>query len=454
MSEDPATAAPPGASVTNDELAAFTRPETAGRPRVLVVGAGFGGLMVAKTLAREPVEVLVVDRSNHHLFQPLLYQVATAGLSPADIATPIRSILSGQANALSLLGDVVDVDDAARRIEVKTETGRRMLHYDWLVLATGASHAYFGRDEWAPFAPGLKNIDDATAIRRRLLLAFERAEWTDSAEERRALQTVVVVGGGPTGVEMAGSIAFLTQRTLRNDFRRIDTTGTRVVLIEAGPRVLASFPVHLSERAARQLRRIGVEVRVGQPVTECDADGVVVGDERIDASTVIWAAGVQASPVADWLKLPADAVDRARRVRVTPDFSVPGHPHVFVIGDAATVTDTAGVQVPGVAPGAKQAGIHVGRLIASRVSGRAEPPPFRYRNWGNLATIGKNAAVADLGWLELHGAPAWYFWGLIHVAYLVDFRSRLTVMVNWIWTLLTSRTGARLITGSDTHGTH
>ena len=447
MSVESASASSVDPSV--DELAPFEQPDTAGRPRVIVVGAGFGGLMVARTLGGEPVEVLVIDRRNHHLFQPLLYQVATAGLSPADIATPIRSILSRQANALCLLGEVADVDDRQHQIQVDTETGRRTLYYDWLVLATGASHAYFGHDEWAAFAPGLKTIDDATAIRRRLLRAFERAEWTDDVEARRPLQTVVVVGGGPTGVEMAGSIAFLTQDTLRHDFRRIDPTRSRVVLIEAGPRILSSFPVHLSAKAERQLRRVGVEVRVGEAVTQCDEHGVVVGGERIEARTVIWAAGVQASPVADWLKLPPEDIDRARRVKVTSDFSVPGRPHVFVIGDAATVTDAAGVEVPGVAPGAKQAGIHVGRLIASRVCGRAEPPPFRYRNWGNLATIGKNAAVADLGWLEMHGPPAWYFWGLVHVAYLVDFRSRLTVMVNWIWTLVTSRTGARLITGSD-----
>ncbi|MFT4174992.1 MAG: NAD(P)/FAD-dependent oxidoreductase, partial [Rhodocyclaceae bacterium] len=329
--------------------------------RVVIVGAGFGGLSAAKGLARDAVDIVVVDRRNHHLFQPLLYQVATAGLSPADIAAPIRSILSGQDNATIVLGEVCAVDTVNKIVH--DEAGQR-IGYDYLILATGARHAYFGRDDWEPYAPGLKTIEDATAIRHRLLVAFERAEMTPDDDERHRLLTIVIVGGGPTGVEMAGATAELARTALAADFRHIDPRQARILLVEAGPRILTTFPEHLSAKATRALEKLGVEVRVGARVTECDEDGVVVNGERIRAGTIVWGAGVQASPVAAWLGVTGD---RAGRVPVQGDFSVAGAPDVFVIGDAAQLSDATGRPVPGVAPAAKQAGAHVARVIAARL---------------------------------------------------------------------------------------
>jgi NADH dehydrogenase FAD-containing subunit len=412
------------------------------RPRIVIVGAGFGGLSAAKALARAPVEVTVIDRTNYHLFQPLLYQVATAGLSPADIAAPIRGILRRQANARVVLGRVTGVDLERRTVML----GSERVPYDTLVLATGARHAYFGHDDWEPCAPGLKRIDDATAIRRRILLAFELAEASGDAAEQRRLLNFAVIGGGPTGVEMAGAIVELARRALARDFRRIDPRAARVVLIEAGPRLLPAFPESLSAAARRMLEHLGVEVRLGQAVTGCDPAGVAIGGEHLPAATVIWAAGVAASPAGKWL---AAERDRAGRVKVAPDLTLPGHPEVFVIGDTALVLDDQGRPVPGIAPAAKQQGKHVAAAILARLRGDAAPRPFRYRHLGNLATIGRKAAVADFGWIRLTGWVAWLLWGIVHVFFLIGFRNRIVVMVNWLWAYLTFDPGARLITGAE-----
>jgi NADH dehydrogenase len=406
----------------------------------VIVGAGFGGLAAATGLGKAPVEVTVIDRRNHHLFQPLLYQVATAGLSPADIAQPIRAILGYQSNASALLGRVIGVDHAAREVL----TGDRRVAYDYLIVATGARHAYFGHDEWEAIAPGLKSIEDATDIRRRILLAFERAEAASDPDERRALLTFVLVGGGPTGVELAGAIAELAKRALTADFRSIDSRQTRVVLVEAGPRLLPVMPERLSAKAKRALERLGVEVRLGQPLTGCDAEGAMLGDEKIAARTILWAAGVAASPAASWLEAEKD---RAGRVKVEPDLTLPGHPEIFVIGDTAAATDAAGKPLPGIAPAAKQAGEYVARVIRARAAGRAAPPPFHYRHLGNLATIGRHAAVADFGWLRLSGRLAWLLWGAVHIFFLIGFRNRIVVLLDWLWSYLTFQRGARLITG-------
>jgi NADH dehydrogenase len=429
----PAAAASPGAPTA--------AAAGAGRlPRVVIVGAGFGGLAAATALKRAQVQLTVIDRRNYHLFQPLLYQVATAGLSPADIAQPIRSILRRQRNTRVLLGRVTDVDLDAREVLI----GERRVPYDFLVVATGARHAYFGRDEWEPFAPGLKKIEDATDIRRRILLAFEQAETAEEADERRRLLNFVIVGGGPTGVEMAGAIAELAKRALAADFRNVDPRQARVLLIQSGPRLLPAFPDRLSAVAQRALERLGVEVRLGQPVTECDAGGVTVGDERIAAGTVLWAAGVAASPAARWLKAERD---RDGRVKVLADLSLPGHPDVFVIGDTALAAGEDGRPVPGVAPAAKQAGEYVARLIHARVDGLPEPGPFRYRHLGNLATIGRKAAVANFGRIRLSGWIAWVLWGIVHVYFLIGFRNRIGVLMDWLWAYVTFQRGSRLITG-------
>jgi NADH dehydrogenase len=410
------------------------------RPRVVIIGGGFGGLLAAKGLARSDAEVIVIDRRNHHLFQPLLYQVATAALSPAQIAQPIRTILKHQANAQVLLDEVVGVDVATKTVQAK-QLGS--IPYDQLIIATGASHAYFGHDDWQAAAPGLKSLDDARSIRHRILAAFEQAERGSSTRERRALLTFCVVGGGPTGVEMAGAIAELAHRTLLGEFRHIDPAEAEVVLIEAGPRVLAAMPPALSEKAVRSLKRLGVTVRLDTPVTDCTTEGVAVKDGFIPSRTIIWAAGVRASPVGLWLG-PQIPLDRAGRVLVAPDLSVPGHPDVFVIGDAASVTQD-GRPVPGVAPAAKQQGRYVAGLIARRLKGTAAPGPFRYRDQGNLATIGRGAAVADLGWIRLAGHIGWWFWGIIHIFFLIDFRNRLSVATDWLWSYLTSSRAARLM---------
>ena len=407
------------------------------RPKVVVVGAGFGGLEAAKSLSRVAVDVTVIDRQNHHCFQPLLYQVATAALSPADVAWPIRHILRKQENATVLMAEVRSIDTDGRVIY----TDSISVPYDYLVLATGATHSYFGHDEWAEVAPGLKRIEDATRIRRRILIAFEQAEFATDAIERRRLLTFAIVGGGPTGVEMAGAISEVARQSLAKDFRHIDPTAARIVLIEAGPRIMPTLPENLSDYVRRTLGNKGVEVTTSTRVTACDARGVELEHGRLDAGTVIWAAGVVASPAARWLNAEHD---RAGRVLVNPDLSVPGHPNVFVIGDTAAVADQPGI--PGTAPPAKQMGAYVGRLIAARVAGRTPPPPFRYRHLGDLATIGRHAAVVKLGRLELTGFLGWLFWSLVHIYFLIGVRDRFIVAFTWLWDYLTFQRGARLIT--------
>jgi NADH dehydrogenase len=408
------------------------------RPKVVIVGAGFGGLEAAKALSRVAVDVTVIDRQNHHCFQPLLYQVATAALSPAEIAWPIRHMLRQQRNATVFMAEVEAVDLAARFVQ----TGAGPVSYDYLVLATGATHSYFGHDEWAEFAPGLKRIEDATRIRRRILLAFERAELAADDAERQRLLTFVIVGGGATGVEMAGAIAEIARQTLAKDFRRIDPRSSRIILLEAGARILPTLPEDLSSYAERALTRMGVDVRTSTRVTGCDRRGVELEHGRIDAGAVIWAAGVVASPAASWL---AAEHDRAGRVLVRPDLSVPGHPEVFVIGDAAAARGENGQPVPGVAPAAKQMGRYVGRLIAARIEGKSLPA-FRYRNLGELATIGRRAAVVKFGRLQLKGFIGWLFWSLAHIYFLIGVKNRFIVAFTWLWDYVTFQRGARLIT--------
>ncbi len=408
------------------------------RPRIVIIGGGFAGLEAAKALAHAPVDVVLIDRRNHHCFQPLLYQVATAALSPADIAWPIRSILSRQRNVRVLMAQVSAIDIAANIVKA----GPVSIPYDTLVLATGVTHSYFGHDEWAGVAPGLKSIEDARLIRGRFLLAFERAEIAEDETERRRFLTFVIVGGGPTGVEMAGSIAEVASRTLRSDFRRIDPSTSRIVLIEAGPRLLPALPENLSRYAQRALERMGVEIRLRTAVTGCDSSGVSFADGRIDSATVIWAAGVAASPAAQWI---ATEHDRAGRIKVRPDLSLPGKPDIFVTGDLASVQDKAGRPVPGIAAAAKQMGRYVGRLIAARAAGRADPKPFAYRHYGDLATIGRKAAVVKIGRFELTGFIGWLFWGVAHIYFLIGIRNRFVIAVTWLWSYLTFRRGARLI---------
>jgi NADH dehydrogenase len=408
------------------------------RPHVVIAGAGFGGLEAAKALARAAVDVTVIDHHNHHCFQPLLYQVATAALSPAEVAWPIRHILRRQRNATVLMAKVIGVDAAAR--VVHTDSGA--IAYDYLVIATGATHSYFGHDEWAEFAPGLKRIEDATRIRRKLLIAFERAEVASDEAQRKRLLTFVIVGGGATGVEMAGAIAEIARQTLIKDFRRIDPSTARIILIEAGPRVLPAMPDDLSDYARNSLTRMGVEVMTSTRVTQCDGRGVDLENGRIDASTLIWAAGVVASPAAAWL---GAAHDRAGRVTVEPDLSVAGMPEVFVIGDTAAVTDADGRPVPGIAPAAKQMGQYVGKLIGLRAAGQSLPP-FRYRPMGDLATIGRRAAIVKFHGLHLKGFIGWVFWGLAHIYFLIGLKNRFIVAFNWVWDYFTGTRGARLIT--------
>jgi NADH dehydrogenase len=408
------------------------------------VGAGFGGLEAAKALSRVAVDVIVLDQQNYHCFQPLLYQVATAALSPAEIAWPIRHMLRQQRNATVFMAGVEAVDLAGRTVQTSAEP----IPYDYLVIATGATHSYFGHDDWAAFAPGLKRIEDATRIRRSILLAFEQAELADNEAERQRLLTFVIVGGGATGVEMAGAIAEIARQTLANDFRRIDPRSSRIILLEAGPRVIPTLPEDLSRYAERALIRMGVEVRTSTRVTSCDRHGVELEHGRIDASTIIWAAGVVASPAAAWL---GAAHDRAGRVLVRPDLSIPDHPEVFVIGDAASVHDDAGEQVPGVAPAAKQMGHYVGRLIAARLAGHSLPA-FRYRNLGELATIGRRAAVVKVGPLHLTGFIGWLFWSLAHIYFLIGVKNRFIVAFTWLWDYLTFQRGARLITDVPPQG--
>jgi NADH dehydrogenase len=407
--------------------------------RVVIVGGGFGGLAAAQALARAPVEVTLVDQRNHHLFQPLLYQVATAGLSPAEIAAPIRSILRNQRNARVVLGRVTGVDRV--RGEVRLADGEP-LPYDRLIVATGARHSYFGRDDWAAFAPGIKTIDDATAVRRKVLLALERAETETDPDRRQALLTFVVIGGGPTGVEMAGAIAELARRSVSKDFRSITPHCSRVYLVEAAPRLLSAFAEPLSAKARRAIEDLGVTVLTGAAVEVVAADHVVVGGTRIPAHTAVWAAGVRASPAAAWLEADADA---AGRVLVEPNLALAVDANVYVIGDTAALHDRRGRPLPGTAPVAKQQGRHVARQIASGI-----PRPFRYRDYGNLATIGRHRAIAEIGRLRLSGTLAWLLWCTAHIFFLVGFRNRLAVGVHWLWNYLTFERGARLITGAPT----
>jgi len=409
------------------------------RTRVVIVGAGFGGIAVARGLARADVEVILIDRQNHHLFQPLLYQVATAGLSPAEIAWPIRHLCRRQRNTRVLMGEVTGVDPVRQAVML----GDGPVSYDYLVLATGATHGYFGHDEWAAHAPGLKDLDDATAIRRRLLLAFERAEMAASPELCRKLLTIAIVGGGPTGVELAGAIVELARRALASDFREIDPKQTRVLLLEAGPRLLSNFPESLSRYTARVLERMGVEVRLGTPVTACDPEGIVLGNERIPAATILWAAGVSASPAAAWLGLESD---RAGRLPVGSSLTAPGHDNIYVIGDTAQVRGADGAPLPGIAPVAKQQGAHVARSIVAHSAGQPYRP-FIYRDRGLLATIGRKSAVITYRKLQLRGWLAWWLWGAAHIYFLVSMRNRMIVMTQWLWSYLRFERGARLITG-------
>jgi NADH dehydrogenase len=414
--------------------------ETATRsPRVVIIGAGFAGLSAAKAFAGKAVDVTIIDRHNYHLFQPLLYQVATAGLSPADIASPIRAILRRQKNASVILAKVSGVDTVVREVIAE---GRR-IPFDYLVIATGAEHAYFGHDNWASYAPGLKTIDDATYLRRRILLAFEKAETEPDPAERRRLLNFVVVGGGPTGVEMAGAIAELAKRALASDFRSIDPRLARIILIEAGPRLLAPFDPALSESARRSLERIGVEVRLNTSVTDCNCNEVSTSEGIIETRTIMWAAGVKASPAGRWLEA---ETDRAGRVKVKADLSVPGHRDIFVIGDAAHVIGEDGKPLPGVAPVAKQQGKYVAHCIMARVHARLAPA-FRYRDLGSMATIGRKSAVAQLGRIRLSGLVAWLLWSLAHIYFLIGYRNRAAVVMNWGWNYVTFQRGTRLITG-------
>jgi NADH:ubiquinone reductase (H+-translocating) len=407
--------------------------------RVVIVGAGFGGLEATFRLAGAPVQITLVDRRNHHLFQPLLYQVATASLATSEIAWPIRYLLRDRPEVTTLFATVTGVDAQGKRVLLDDGDA---LSYDTLVLATCVRHAYFGHDEWEPFAPGLKTLEDATTLRRRILVAFERAERESDPQRRAALLTFVIVGAGPTGVELAGTIAELAQDTLPPDFRNIDTHKSRVVLIEAGPRVLAGFPDDLSAYAQRSLESIGVEVVLGQAVTECSADHVVYGGKRLDTTTIIWAAGVRASPAAEWLNAPAD---RAGRLEVLPDLTVPGHPDIFAIGDTVAINGPDGKPVPGIAPAAKQQGRYVAEAIKARLRG-GEIAPFRYKHAGSLAQIGKRKAIIDFGRIKLRGSLAWWIWGIAHIYFLIGLRHRLSVALSWLWVYVRDQRAARLIT--------
>ncbi|KSV81833.1 MULTISPECIES: NAD(P)/FAD-dependent oxidoreductase [Sinorhizobium/Ensifer group] len=412
--------------------------------RVVIVGGGFAGLQLAKDLKCPETNVTIIDRRNHHLFQPLLYQVATTVLATSEIAWPIRAVFRGRKDVRTLLGEVVGVDMENKFVKMKDG---HAVPYDTLVLATGARHAYFGRDDWEPFAPGLKALEDATTIRRRLLLAFEKAELETDPDARRALLTFGIIGAGPTGVEMAGIIAQLAHRTLVEEFRSIDTTEARILLIEAGPRVLPVFPETLSEYARKSLTGMGVEVRTGRPVTACNEDGISIGEEFVASRTVIWAAGVQASKAAVWIGAERD---RAGRAVVQPDLTVDGHPEIFVVGDTASVKTAEGNLVPGIAPAAKQQGKYVAAVIKARRLQRQTPPPFKYKHLGNLATIGPSSAVIDFGRLRLKGWIAWWIWGLAHIYFLIGTRSRMAVALNWLWVFVSGHHSARLITQKET----
>jgi NADH dehydrogenase len=420
----------------------MSSPGDINRHHVVIVGGGFGGLEAAARLAGAPVRITLVDQRNHHIFQPLLYQVATASLAASEIAWPIRHIMRQRQAVTTLLATVRGID--ADRCCVLLDRSDA-LSYDTLVLATGARHAYFGHDEWEPFAPGLKTLEDAMRLRRRILLAFEQAEREHDPQRRVPLLTFVIIGGGATGVELAGTIAELARDTLPLEFRNIDTRNARIVLIEAGPRILAGYPTDLSAYAEHSLENLGVEVELGQAVSQCSAEGIVYGQRSLAAKTIIWAAGVRASPAAEWLQAPAD---RAGRLMVLPDLTVPGRPEVFAIGDTVTIATPDSRPVPGIAPAAKQQGRYVAKTIEARLRRKPAPAPFRYKHAGSFAQIGKRSAVIDLDWIKLRGALAWWIWGIAHIYFLIGFQSRLSVTLNWLWIHTRNQRSARLIAGS------
>ena len=411
------------------------------KPKIVIIGAGFGGLEAARALRKTDADITVIDRHNHHTFQPLLYKVATAVISPADIAWPVRSILRKQENAGVMLGAIKSIDTKARVVRADTIE----LPYDYLVIATGVTHSYFGHDDWQNAAPGLKTLTDATKIRSRVLLSFERAELAQNEADRKRLLTFVIGGGGPTGVEMAGAIAEIARQTLRFDFRNIDPRAARILLIEAGPRILPSFPEDLSAYADKSLRRMGVEVMTSTMVTDVRRDGVSLGERKIESEAVVWAAGVKASDAALWLGAEAD---RAGRIKVNDDLSVPGHPEIFAVGDTAALATT----IPGIAPAAKQMGKYAGRLITARIAGKASPARFVYKHAGDLATIGRKSAVVKLNKLKLTGFIGWLFWSVAHIYFLIGIRNRLMVAMTWLWSYVTYQRGARLITRDDRPG--
>lgn len=411
---------------------------------VVIVGGGFGGLQLANDLKGASVRITLIDRRNHHLFQPLLYQVATTLLATSEIAWPIRSFFRDRPEVTTLLAEVVGVDSEAHQVLLK---GGQTIAYDTLVLATGATHAYFGHDEWEPVAPGLKTLEDATTIRRRVLLAFEQAELESDPAVRDALLTFTIVGAGPTGVELAGIISELARTTLPKEFRNIDTSKARIILVEAGPRVLAAFAEDLSAYALKALEALGVDIRFGKPVTSCSAEGVTIGDSFVPCRTIVWAAGVEASPAAKWLDIPAD---RAGRAVVDKELRAPGKEDIFVIGDTASVLREDGSPVPGIAPAAKQQGGYVAKVIKAKLAGKPAPGPFRYRHQGSLATIGKSAAIIDFGWIKLRGWLAWWVWGLAHIYFLIGTRWRIAVAWSWLWIYISRQHSARLITQKET----
>jgi len=425
------------AAVSVNEADMTPNPEN--RPHIVIVGAGFGGLACAQALGGKPVKVTIVDRRNYHLFVPLLYQVATAALSPADIARPIRRILGRYKNIEVVLGTVTGIDTATRRVRLGNGSE---LAYDKLVVASGSDYSYFGHPEWAEFAPGPRSLEDARRIRARLLTSFERAEASRDPAAQEALMTTVIVGGGPTGVEMAGAVAELAGHALARDFRNIDPRRAKIVLIEAGPRVLAAFPVKLSDYAKAVLERLGVTVITGEAVESIDATGVVVAGRRIDAGTVIWGAGIKASPVSAWLGV---ALDRAGRVELNPDLSVKGAADIYALGDMANTPDGHGAPLPALAQVAAQQGYHLGRALAANLGDGKPMPPFKFRNRGNTAIVGRHAAVFDFGWMQLKGRFAWLMWAIIHVYLLVGFDNRVRVALQWLWAYVTYERGARLI---------
>ena len=442
MQEMPETYIAHGKPVTLQGVASAQHPVPAVMPRVVIVGAGFGGLQAARALRNVPVQVTVIDRNNHHLFQPLLYQVATAGLSPAEISAPIRSVLRKQKNIEVLLGEVTGVDTQTQRVLLHDD---QFVPFDYLILATGARDSYFGHNNWAQFAPGLKSIVQATAIRRKILLAFEMAEWEDDPEKRKALLTFVLVGAGPTGVEMAGSIGGLAHKTLVSDFRNINPNEARIVLVEALPRILPAFNEQLANKARKALNRLGIEVRTSSPVEAIDSEGVVIAGERIPAKTVIWTAGVAGSPAGEWLGV---ETDRGGRVKVLSDLTVPGHPNIIVIGDTASYTQD-GKPLPGVAQVAMQQGRYAASMIADRVAGKAHTQSFRYIDKGSMATIGRFYGIVQIGKMSFAGVVAWFMWLALHLMFLIGYRNRMVVLFQWVVYFTTFQRGARLITSGD-----